>query len=181
MKTPVRLGLIALGSGLLAAISGAFLSGLSGPFDRIDLTLIVACGLIGVFRPTEALAAALGAGLFWDALTGSPPGAHLLAMPLAVWISDLSFRRLLSNLSWPSFAVLNGLAYLFTYATLGAVGAAANRLSGWPAAYRFTDWLGALLSAALVQVLVALIGLGLARILATRLASRYINWRHVRY
>jgi rod shape-determining protein MreD len=170
-----------LGSGLLAAVSGAFLSGLSAPFGRVDLTLIVACGLIGVFRPTEALAVALGAGLSWDALTGSPPGAHLLAMPLAVWVSDLAFRRLLSNLSWPSFAVLNGLAFLLTYAILGAVGAAANRLAGWSAPFGFVEWFGSLLSAALMQVLVALIGLWLARVLANRLATRYIKWRHVRY
>jgi len=180
MKPIVRLSLIALGSGLLAAVSGALLSGFPAPFGRLDLTLIVACGLIGVFRPTDALAAALGAGLFWDALTGLPPGAHLLAMPLAVWAADLIFRRLLSNLSWPSFAVLNGLAFFFTYSILGAINAVANRLAGWPAAGRFTEWLGALLTATLFQVLFALLSLWIARVMAARLATRYLRWKHAR-
>jgi cell shape-determining protein MreD len=180
MRPIYRLLLIALGSGLLATVSGAFFSAWPAPFGRLDLALIICCGLIGIFRPSEALAAALGAGLFWESLTAAPRGAYLLILPSAVFLADLMFRRLLSNISWPAFAVLNGLTYLLVYSSLALVMLAAERLQGWAPVAGFGGWLSALLWASLWQVTVAVIGLWLFRFIGGYLKTRYLYARHVR-
>lgn len=180
MKPVYRLLLIGLGVGVLAAASGGLVSAWPAPFGRLDLGLIACCALIGVFRPSEALAAALGAGLFWESLTAAPRGAYLLIMPLAVFVTDLLFRRLLSNISWPAFAVLNALAYLLAYSSLALVSLGAGRLQGWTPAAGFGSWLVALIWASLWQVAVAVVGLWVFRYLGAYLRSRYLYAKHVR-
>ena len=180
MKLPSRLALAFFGSGLLTVVVGAFLSSFPAPLSRIDVSLVLACGLIAVFRPTEALAAALGAGLFMDALSATTPGINLLAGPIAIFLADLMFRRFLANLSWPSFAILNILTFVFRGMLLGAVSAITMKLSGLMSSFTFSEWGISLLSAAFTQTVLALILLGLSKMLFSWFRSRYLYSQHAR-
>ena len=180
MKLPSRLALAFFGSGLLTIVVGAFLSSFPAPFSRLDISLVLACGLVAIFRPTEALAAALGAGLFMDALSASVPGVNLLAGPIAIFLADLIFRRFLANLSWPSFAVLNILTFIFKGLLLGAVSAVTMRLSGLISPVTFIEWGTSLLLASLAQTILGLIMLGLSRWIFSWFRSHYLYSQHAR-
>ncbi len=180
MKLPSRLALVFFGSGLLTVIIGAFLSSFPAPFNRIDVSLILACSLVAVFRPTEALAAALGAGLFMDALSASTPGVNLLIGPIVIFLADLMFRRFLANLSWPSFAVLNILTFIFKGLLLGVVSVATMKLYGFQSPITFIEWGISLLSATFVQTIFGLILLGLSRWIFSWFRSHYLYSKHAR-
>ncbi|MBN1585702.1 hypothetical protein JW899_05060 [Candidatus Uhrbacteria bacterium] len=179
MGLPVRLVAVAVVAGFLAVSFGAFVSAWPAPFGRLDVGLILSCGLVAMFRPTEAMVSAVSAGLALDAIGASVPGLHLLTGLMAVFLADTVFRRFLANLSWPSFVTLNALAFVFREAAVGAVSAVGIRLSGFVPAVSVGEWFGGLLSASAVQAAVALLLLGAFRSLSAWFNRRYLYSRNV--
>jgi len=156
--------LILLGAPLLTLVQASESAFLPPPWSGIDLTLILAIGLVTAFRTRQALAVALISGFILDILLAAPPGAGIFARSAAILIASLAFTRVFTNLSYLSFTALNALAYIVSRLVFTLIGLAV----GWPGVIRPTDlgrpdWLGWFAAGLAIHLAAALALVFLAR------------------
>jgi len=102
---------IILGSMLLVTMQAAFFSAMPAPASSIDLVLVAIIGLIANFRPRYAYAAAAAGGLAQGVISSAPPGVHVAVGLLTAFMLTLLFERIITNLSFISFAALNAIGF----------------------------------------------------------------------
>ena len=127
--------LILLGVPLLTLVQASESAFLPPPWSSVDLTLILAVGLVAAFRTRQALIVALISGFVLDILLAAPPGAGIFARTAAILIASLAFTRVFTNLSYLSFTALNALAYIVSRLIFTLIGLAV----GWPGVIRIAD------------------------------------------
>lgn len=106
---------------ILTTAQAAFFSALPAPFSSLDLSLIAVIGLVASFRPNFAYVAAASGGLARDLVTSAPVGSHVVMAVLTAAILIMLFERVITNLSFISFAALNAAGFLICQALHAAL------------------------------------------------------------
>jgi rod shape-determining protein MreD len=170
--------IIIIGSALLTTFQAAFFSALPAPAYSIDLLLVVIIGFIAGFRPRYAYAAAITGGLVQDVLSSSSPGMHILIAILAVFVLNLLFERIITNLSFISFAALNAVGFTIYWTAAAAMNALVDLTLGRPLGWSFASSAAALFLGMILQVAVGLSILLIFKNLARFFRMRFIFSEH---
>lgn len=96
----------------LGALQIAFLSGLPGWFNNLNLALVVLIFILGFLGLNFSLWWSLGIGLMLEIFSFSPFGAYLLGLSLTIVIANFLLNYFFTNRSLYSFLALTALATL---------------------------------------------------------------------
>lgn len=94
----------------LALVQVAFISGLTGWLNNLNLLLVVLLFILGFANLDLALAWALGLGLALELFSFLPFGAYLASLALTVVAANFLLDYFFTNRSLYSFLALTGLA-----------------------------------------------------------------------
>ena len=164
----------------LALLQTAFLSALPAPWRGLDLVLIAVVGLVANFRSKYAFGAIAAAGLVQDILTSSAAGWHIFLGVAVVLAVSALFARIITNISWLSFAALNAVGYLLAAALAAGLGLAGDLTFGRPLGRPTAAGAGLFLLELLLQVAASLLALLAAKALKKAVRSRFIFADHAR-
>ncbi len=164
-----------------ALLQSAGLSALPLPLNYLSLPLLLAAGYVATFRPRQAYAAAVAGGITLDLLTSAPSGRNMVVLFVLTAALNWLFRRVFSNLSYPSFAGLTAAGYILLRLLQAAASVLTAPMSGaasqavwWP------DRAAALTMGLVCQTILALVILLAARSVGRTVARRFFITEHVR-
>jgi hypothetical protein len=176
----LRATLIIITSALLGILQAGFVRVLPSPLDGMMLPIVFVVGLIATFRFQEAFLAAFVSGLMMDVLSSLPPGTETVAMLALTGATIVLFTRIFTNYTLAGTFGINAAAFLMAralYWTIGAVRATFEGISYSTMPSAASAW--TLVSSLLVQLVVALVAIGLSAA-AARAFSRFFYLRRTR-
>jgi hypothetical protein len=173
-----RWAAVILGSMLLATVQAAFFSALPTPASSIDLVLIVVVGLIASFQPRYAYAAAMSGGLARDAVSSAPPGLHMTIGLLTAFVLVLVFERVITNLSFVSFAALNAVGFTLYWVVLAFGHVIVDLTLGQPVGRSVSTGAASLLGGIIAQTSASLLLLLVVKNLGKYFRTRFFISEH---